>query len=141
MPVGALLRPMSVPRPPTGTTTLLGLVGDVAGRSVIDIACGEGFYTRMIRRQGAARNLFGGVAALAAQNIGHKTLADLVELSDLLAGKEAGRTSSKQITVFANNTGMGLQFAAVGARVLALAEQQKLGREIPAEWLLQDTPP
>jgi len=72
---------------------------------------------------------------------GRKSLTDLIELSDLLAGKATGRTSPEQITVFANNTGMGLQFAAVGARVLALAEQQKLGREIPAEWLLQDTPP
>lgn len=37
--------------------TLLRLVGDVTGRSVIDIACGEGFYTRMIRQRGAARVL------------------------------------------------------------------------------------
>ena len=37
--------------------TLLRLVGDVTGRSVIDIACGEGFYTRMIRQHGAARVL------------------------------------------------------------------------------------
>lgn len=37
--------------------TLMGLIGDVAGQSVIDIACGEGFYTRMIRTLGAARVL------------------------------------------------------------------------------------
>jgi toxoflavin synthase len=35
--------------------TLLGLVGDVAGLSVVDLACGEGFYTRLLRLQGAAR--------------------------------------------------------------------------------------
>jgi 2-polyprenyl-3-methyl-5-hydroxy-6-metoxy-1,4-benzoquinol methylase len=35
--------------------TLLRLVGDVAGKAVIDLACGEGYYTRELRRQGAAR--------------------------------------------------------------------------------------
>src|SRR5437763_12795079 len=35
--------------------TLLRLVGDLAGKAVIDLACGEGYYTRALRRQGAAR--------------------------------------------------------------------------------------
>jgi SAM-dependent methyltransferase len=35
--------------------TLLRLAGDVAGKAVIDLACGEGYYTRALRRQGAAR--------------------------------------------------------------------------------------
>ena len=35
--------------------TLFRLLGDVAGKSVIDLACGEGYYTRELRRQGAAR--------------------------------------------------------------------------------------
>jgi toxoflavin synthase len=35
--------------------TLMRLVGDPAGKAVIDIACGEGFYTRMLRRRGAAK--------------------------------------------------------------------------------------
>jgi len=35
--------------------TLMKLVGDPTGKSVIDIACGDGFYTRMIRRRGAAK--------------------------------------------------------------------------------------
>jgi SAM-dependent methyltransferase len=35
--------------------TLLRLVGDVAGKTVIDLACGEGHYTRALRQQGAAR--------------------------------------------------------------------------------------
>jgi ubiquinone/menaquinone biosynthesis C-methylase UbiE len=35
--------------------TLLRLAGDVAGKTVIDLACGEGYYTRALRRQGAAR--------------------------------------------------------------------------------------
>jgi ubiquinone/menaquinone biosynthesis C-methylase UbiE len=35
--------------------TLMVLVGDPRGMSVLDVACGEGFYTRMIRQRGAAR--------------------------------------------------------------------------------------
>jgi ubiquinone/menaquinone biosynthesis C-methylase UbiE len=35
--------------------TLLELIGDLRGQSVLDIACGEGFYTRMLRQRGAAQ--------------------------------------------------------------------------------------
>lgn len=35
--------------------TLMDLVGDLAGKSVLDVACGEGFYTRIIRQRGAAK--------------------------------------------------------------------------------------
>ena len=31
------------------------LIGDPTGKRVIDIACGDGFYTRMIRQRGAAK--------------------------------------------------------------------------------------
>src|SRR3954453_23146304 len=49
--------------------TLLRLAGDVAGKAVIDLACGEGYYTRELRRRGAARvvgvDLSHGMIALA----------------------------------------------------------------------------
>jgi 2-polyprenyl-3-methyl-5-hydroxy-6-metoxy-1,4-benzoquinol methylase len=35
--------------------TLLRLVGDLKGKAVIDLACGEGYYTRELRKLGAAR--------------------------------------------------------------------------------------
>jgi toxoflavin synthase len=35
--------------------SLMALVGELNGRSVLDVACGEGFYTRPLRRRGAAR--------------------------------------------------------------------------------------
>ncbi len=35
--------------------TLLGVIGELAGRTVLDLACGEGFYSRILRAQGAAR--------------------------------------------------------------------------------------
>jgi ubiquinone/menaquinone biosynthesis C-methylase UbiE len=31
------------------------LAGDPTGQAVLDVACGEGFYTRMLRRKGAAK--------------------------------------------------------------------------------------
>ena len=35
--------------------TLMELVGDLRGMAILDVACGEGFYTRMLRQRGAAR--------------------------------------------------------------------------------------
>src|SRR6266481_4659647 len=35
--------------------SLLTLIGDPTGLSVMDVACGEGFYTRMLRQKGASR--------------------------------------------------------------------------------------
>src|SRR5436190_21508032 len=35
--------------------SFMRMVGDVFGKSVLDLACGEGFYSRELKRQGAAR--------------------------------------------------------------------------------------
>lgn len=35
--------------------TFLELLGDVRGKSVLDLACGEGYYSRLIKTQGASR--------------------------------------------------------------------------------------
>jgi ubiquinone/menaquinone biosynthesis C-methylase UbiE len=35
--------------------SFMRLVGDVRGKSILDLACGEGFYSRELMRQGAAR--------------------------------------------------------------------------------------
>ncbi|WP_206915484.1 ornithine cyclodeaminase family protein [Alicyclobacillus suci] len=72
---------------------------------------------------------------------GLKKYEDIGEIGELLLGRIHGRTSPDEITIFANNTGMGLQFAAVGARVLALAEARGLGHEVPTEWFLETTSP
>ncbi len=72
---------------------------------------------------------------------GRITMDDIASIGDLLAGKAAGRRGDSDITVFANNTGMGLQFAAVGARVYELAKAKGLGRQVPTEWFLEATTP
>ena len=35
--------------------TLMGLIGDPAGKAAVDLACGEGYHTRRLRLHGAAR--------------------------------------------------------------------------------------
>ena len=42
--------------------TAIRVVGDLAGKAVIDLACGEGHYTRALRQQGAADRRRGPVA-------------------------------------------------------------------------------
>ncbi|NEK59118.1 ornithine cyclodeaminase family protein [Geodermatophilus sabuli] len=66
---------------------------------------------------------------------------DIREIGEVLAGQAPGRGSADDITVFANNTGMGLQFAAVCARALQLAEERGLGHEVPTDWFLEETSP
>jgi ornithine cyclodeaminase len=63
------------------------------------------------------------------------------ELCDLVAGRHAGRARTSDITVFKNNVGLGLQFAAVAPRIYELARAAGIGRELPAEWFLQDLKP
>ena len=51
--------------------TLFELLGDVRGKTVLDLACGDGFYTRLLR-QGGAREVTGvdiseGMIALATE--------------------------------------------------------------------------
>jgi ornithine cyclodeaminase len=55
------------------------------------------------------------------------------DLSEVVAGKAEGRTSADQITLHDNNTGMGIQFAALGSMILDLARSQGLGTTLPDE--------
>ncbi len=52
--------------------TLFGLIGDVRGKSVLDLACGDGIYARMLADRGAARvhgvDLSGGMIELAQKS-------------------------------------------------------------------------
>ncbi len=66
---------------------------------------------------------------------------DIHEIQELCAGKVQGRTRADQITLYNNNTGSGIQFAAVGAVVLQRARALGLGRELPTEWFLESVSP
>jgi ornithine cyclodeaminase/alanine dehydrogenase-like protein (mu-crystallin family) len=63
------------------------------------------------------------------------------EICELIAGKAPGRTDDGQITLFLNNVGTGVQFAAMGYCAYKAAKEKGLGREIPSEWFLQDIKP
>ncbi|MBI4523651.1 MAG: ornithine cyclodeaminase family protein [Deltaproteobacteria bacterium] len=63
---------------------------------------------------------------------------DLPTLAEIASGHRPGRTDDRQITYFHNVPGSGIQFAAVGARLLELAKKAGVGRELPTDWFLQD---
>lgn len=66
---------------------------------------------------------------------------DVADLSDVIAGKVAGRGSADDITLFKNNGGMGLQFAALAPAVYERACAQGAGKPLPAEWFLENMVP
>lgn len=51
----------------------------------------------------------------------------LIEIGDILAGKEEGRTKSEQITFFKNNAGQGVADVALGALVLKKIQEKTGG--------------
>jgi hypothetical protein len=65
----------------------------------------------------------------------------LPTLPDLITGRIKGRETAEQITGFVNNIGLGVQFAAVGAKVFEAAKEKGLGREVPLDWFTQDVHP
>ena len=62
-------------------------------------------------------------------------------IAQIIAGKQIGRKRDNEITCFVNNLGMGIQFAAVGAKVLELARAKGVGHELPTEWFTQSVHP
>lgn len=65
----------------------------------------------------------------------------MYDLSELVAGEAPGRACADDITVFKNNVGLGLQFAAVASRVYEDAKRAGIGRDLPDEWFLQHMKP
>lgn len=62
-------------------------------------------------------------------------------LADVVAGTAATRTNAAEVTCFVNNIGLGVQFTAVGAKLLEIAQVRDLGRDFPTEWFTQDIRP
>lgn len=68
-------------------------------------------------------------------------MKQLPELAQFVTGEARGRTGDKQITFFQNNIGLGMQFAAVAAKVYEAAKQKGIGRELPIDWFTQTVHP
>lgn len=59
------------------------------------------------------------------------------DLSEVVANRAPRRNTVNDITVFKNNVGLGLQFAAVAPRVYELARRAGLGHALPGEIFLE----
>ena len=57
---------------------------------------------------------------------------DLHELGELVNGKCRGRNDAKEITLFKNNTGMGIQFRH-GSKMYEKAKEKGIGAELPLD--------
>ena len=63
------------------------------------------------------------------------------DLAEVLAGIAPGRATADELTVFMNNFGVGIQFAALGARANEAARDRGLGHEVPDDWFLESIQP
>lgn len=61
----------------------------------------------------------------------------IIDLPDLVAGNSPRRKDRDDITVFKNNGGTGLQFAAVGPVVYEKALAAGIGRKLPVGWFME----
>lgn len=117
---------------------LFRLIGDLDGRSVLDLACGEGHYTRMIRRRGAGRvvgvDLSAAMFALAndqeareplgieyrhapAEEIGAIGPFDLVTAAYLLNCASSREQLSQMCRAIAANLGPGGRFVTINSNL------------------------
>ena len=69
---------------------------------------------------------------------GNLKLDEIPELQEIVVGKAPGRTNDKEVFLFNNNTGTGIQFIAAGVKVYENAKKKGMGREIPTDWFMTD---
>jgi alanine dehydrogenase len=68
-------------------------------------------------------------------------MAEAPTLGELIAGMAQGRRTPEETSCFLNVTGIGLQFAAVGAAFYRKAREAGRGHELPTEWFTEDVLP
>lgn len=57
----------------------------------------------------------------------------VIEIQDLIANRVSGRGEAKEVTLYDNNVGMGIQFAALGALMVRRALERGVGRALDRE--------
>ncbi|MEI7032915.1 class I SAM-dependent methyltransferase [Streptomyces pratensis] len=81
----------------------LGLVGDVRGKSVLDLACGTGFYSRQFMRRGAREvlgiDISGAMVAAAKEAERRDPLGVRYEVGDVSALRPLGRRLDVAVAV------------------------------------------
>ena len=65
----------------------------------------------------------------------------VAELGEVVNGAAAGRREASDIIYYKNNSGMAIQFAAMGKAVLDKARETGIGRDLPGEWFSADLEP
>ncbi len=63
------------------------------------------------------------------------------DLAEILVGSACGRDGPTELTMFMNNFGVGIQFAALGAQAYQGARERGLGHELPDDWFLEAIQP
>ena len=69
---------------------------------------------------------------------GTVTWDKIFTLGDIVTGHAGAKTQPEDIIYYKNNTGMGIQMAAAGAKIYRRARELGLGHEIPTEWFGSD---
>jgi len=115
-----------------------------AGQHVVTIASSDGF----VQRRELDDHCFGladvivvnSKEQISADRQGHfagplaaEKLDRVLELTDLLSGRVTARTDDSQISLYDNNVGLGIQFAAVGALAYRKARAAGLGVDLPVD--------
>ena len=62
-------------------------------------------------------------------------------LPQMIVGEVKGRNSDAESTVFINDMGLGLQFAAAAGLAYRKAKEAGLGHELPTDWFTEDVHP
>lgn len=86
--------------------TLFGLLGEVQGLDILDLACGEGFYSRLLKRAGAASvtgvDLSAGMIGLAEESERREPLGCRYLVSDA-AAYEGREVADRVVAMFLLN--------------------------------------
>ncbi|MFF5979472.1 ornithine cyclodeaminase family protein [Streptomyces olindensis] len=115
-----------------------------AGQHVVTIASSDGFVQRReVDDHCFARAdviVVNSKEQITADRQGHFAgprargkLDQVVELTDLLSGRATARTDDSQISLYDNNVGLGIQFAAVGALAYQKAVAKGIGVTLPGD--------
>jgi len=72
---------------------------------------------------------------------GETSWEKVAELGEIMNKTAPGRRNTADIIYYKNNSGMAIQFAAVGKAMLDKARQAGVGRDLPGEWFSADLEP